>query len=147
MKFLAIFIVLFGLAGNATEAPATTTPKMYDLMKCFSAKNGTVWASFGHVILSNESVPRYFPTEIILFGEVNTRWVWKTLDEALKMDMYAHPGFVRLQFTAMRRGIKQTHLLRAMRYDKDLPAAFVGNWSVSEEDKIVSSDQVYCTVL
>jgi hypothetical protein len=124
--------------------PAT---KPFELVKCTSQKNGTLWMSFGHLLRSGEDQLVYFPTEIALFAKGYTsRQVFLNLDEALKVEVAVGPGRIRLNFTTRKEnGTTRREYLTLIQSVRGNPSAFMGNWSATEEGGEAVMDLVACS--
>lgn len=146
MKTLLLLAALVSTSAHALPIPPTGN-KLFDLMKCNSAKNGTIWASFGHAILAGEDKVRFFPTEIVLFGkDISTRLLFPNYKEALKQDVDVGLGRMHMGFVATSGDRVQKNLLQIMQYDKRIANSYIGNWTVTEEGKPEIYDQVFCTL-
>lgn len=138
MKYL--FLALTILATNAHA---------FELMKCNSMENGTVWASFGKFWESGKDKPQYFPTEAVVFGkDFSARKVYVDLKEALKVEVEVPDAEnrIRFNFTVTDGQRQQTHLLQIQKFDPSVPNGFMGNWTVSETGKKDQMGMAACTV-
>lgn len=146
MKTLLLLAALVSSSAQAMPMPPNGN-KLFDLMKCTSPKNGTIWASFGHAILSGEDKVRFFPTEIVLFGkDISARLLFPNFKEALKEDVDVGVGRMHMGFVAVAGDRVQKNLLQIMQYDKRIMNSYIGNWTVTEEGKPEIYDQVFCTL-
>jgi hypothetical protein len=150
MKTLLLtFCLTLGFAlpqANALPLPMPVA-KPFELMKCTSQKNGTLWMSFGHLLRSGEDQLIYFPTEIVLFAkDYTSRQVFMKLDEALKVEVNVGPGRIRLNFTTHKEnGKTRQEYITLIQSVKDNPNAFLGNWSATEEGGDTVMDLAACS--
>jgi hypothetical protein len=149
-----VFISLMTLSSQAYEVKEPPTPykdPQWVLLKCVSMKNGTLWASMGHLTTSDApDKVVYFPTELVLFEKWDTEasrlvfFDYKTALEHTKI--LVRPKGMSLEFSMVNpAGVEQRHLLQLIQYD-NLKNSYVGNWARSEADKKDVMAQVDCTV-
>lgn len=131
MKFLLFAALTLSPIANA-----------FELMKCTSQKNGTIFASFGHLMRSGSDVITTFPTEIVVLkGEQTTRLLYPNLESALKVNIETRPRSIHIDFVA---GTTK-HLLQLLMYDPRNTNSFLGNWTVTAADGTESADLIACT--
>ncbi len=132
MKFLVFAALLVSPFANA-----------FELMKCTSQKNGTLFASFGHLYRSGDTKATTFPAEIVVLkGDQTVRLLYPTVDEALKVNIETRERSIHMDFAA---GTTK-HLLQLLMYDPRLSNSFLGNWIVTSADGRETADLVACTV-
>jgi hypothetical protein len=142
-----LLITLFlSFAAFALPNPAPRE-KAYDLIKCTAPKLGTIWASFGHVISSDDPEPRYFFTEVNVIDQsdvLQRRRYWDHREgEAQGAVVIVRKGSMRLEFSLKEGESHKITLISSVRND---PNSFMGNWEwkVGEDSRF---DQVACTAL
>ncbi len=148
MKFISLILAVLVPCAHAMEIPPSQLPpRRWELMKCTSEKNGTIWASFGRLYKSGQNEPVWFPTEIVLFAkDFSYRELFPDYREALKVPVRVSPGSMSMTFLAKKGEIVQTNLVQLIQYDSRIPNAFLGNWNVSEPGKPDVSDLVSCSL-
>ena len=131
MKLLLLALLTMSSFANA-----------FELMKCTSQKNGTMFASFGHLMRSGSDAITTFPTEIVVLkGDQTTRLLYPTVEQALQVNVITRPRSIHIDFSA---GTTK-HLLQLLMYDPRLTNSFLGNWTVSTPGQPDSSDLLACT--
>lgn len=148
----SVLLVGFSLqAYEEKEAPAPYKDPQWVLLKCVSIKNGTLWASMGHLTTSDAPDQiMYFPTELVLFEKWDaqaSRIVFLDYKKALAhTKISVRPKGLRLEFPMTNpAGVEQQHLLQLIQYD-NLKNSYIGNWARSEAGKTDVMDQANCTV-
>jgi hypothetical protein len=138
--------LLLSLSAFALPNPAPRE-KAYDLIKCTAPKLGTIWASFGHVVSSDDPEPRYFFTEVNVIDQsdlLQRRRFWDHREgEAQGAIAVVRKGSMRLEFSLKEGESHKITLISSVRND---PNSFMGNWEwkVGEDSRF---DQVACTAL
>jgi hypothetical protein len=78
IKSAIVALCVFSFSAFGMDAPKCQ-PKPFDLLKCKSPKLGTVWASFGHVMTSENLDPQFFVVEVGYFStDANARLEYGT---------------------------------------------------------------------
>lgn len=138
-------------AYKVTEPPTPYKDPRWVLLKCVSEKNGTLWASMGHLMTSDApDTVTYFPTELVLFEKWNaeaSRLVFLDFKKALAhTKISVRPKGLSLEFPMTTpAGVEQKHLLQLIQFD-DLKNSYVGNWARSESGKTDVMDLANCSV-
>jgi hypothetical protein len=149
MKYL--ILALFSSAAFAMQAAPGTGEKSFDLMKCFSAKHGTVWGSFGHLMTSDSPELKYFATEIAVFAPDSVSRIRElNFKKAMELvDVSVRPGAASIRFSveveAGGEKLKRDHTITVLNWNRELKNAFVGNWKVVQNGVEVH-DEVACTL-
>jgi hypothetical protein len=141
--------LLFAMSSQALPSPPMKPDyAQVELIKCYSGKFGTLWASFGRMWRSEDKLPRHFPTEIVLFQkDTHFRLLFPDFREAIKIPVDIRKKFVGITFALNTVEGMKTHKITVMEYSDDLPSGYLGNWSVTGEDGKEDADQVGCTVM
>lgn len=145
-----LFSLLFAISSHSLPAPPPVRDyAQVELIKCYSGKFGTLWASFGRMWRSEDKFPKHFPTEIVLFQkDSQSRLLFPDFREAIKIPVVVEKKFMSLIFPVSKVEGSESHKITVMQYSDDLPTGYLGNWSVSKDsDGSQSSDQVACTVM
>lgn len=144
-------VVISSQAYEVKEPPTPYKDPQWVLLKCVSIKNGTLWASMGHLTTSDAPDKIvYFPTELVLFEKWNaeaSRVIFIDYKKSLAhTKISVRPKAMSLDFPMINpAGVEQRHLLQLIQYD-NLKNSYVGNWARSESGKNDVMDQVDCTV-
>ncbi len=150
-RFLCLLTLLFSITFLSVKATALPMPdpgeKRFELMKCTSLKNGTLWASFGRLYRSGVEEVIIFPTEIIVFAkDLNSRLLFPKLDDSLKIKVTYGHGRMSMEFSVPTDTGMRNHVFRLMQYNPSVNNAFVGSWLVTEDGKTEINDEVWCSL-
>lgn len=138
-------------AYKVTEPPTPYEDPRWVLLKCVSVKNGTLWASMGHLMTSDApDTVTYFPTELVVFEKWDSeasRLVFIDYKKALEQTkIFVRPKGLSLEFSMVNpTGVEQRHLLQLIQYD-NLKNSYIGNWARSEAGQSDVMDLANCTV-
>lgn len=145
-NILFVILAFFPLFAHALPKPIQPNDRPFDMMKCTSIKNGTLWVSFGHMMRSGEDKITYFPTEIALFASSFTARKVYSIEEALKVNMQVELGRMRLGFT-LPRGSEpaRTEYITLLANDRNNPGSYMGNWAATEPGQESVMDLVSCS--
>jgi hypothetical protein len=126
----------------------TQTAGAFELLKCNGQKHGTLWGSFGKLWESDKQDPTYFPTEFVFFGkDFQARNLYPSFKEAVQTaPIIVRKNSVRMEFTFSQDGRVQQHVLQLLMWNPEIPNAFLGNWTVTEEEGNESYDYVACSL-
>lgn len=144
MNLLAALFLAYSAFALPNPVPRE---KAYDLIKCTAPKLGTIWASFGHVMSSDDPEPRYFFTEVNVIDNsdiLHRRRYWDHREgESAGAVVVVRKGSIRLEFSLVEGESHKLTLLNSVRND---PNSFMGNWEWAAGGK-PRFDQVACTAL
>ncbi len=152
---LFILTLLLGVSSIAFSADLNERPKSelgeaprHELLKCYSAEQGTVWMSFGHLIRHGSSKLETFAAEIAYFPNdgMPYRKVYWTFQESLDaVAVRVRETGMAVEFTA--EGLdRRLHKIQLIQNPK-VKQSFLGNWMMTNAlSGEVINGPAFCTV-
>jgi hypothetical protein len=150
ISFLIIFLFSTIAVYAQDESPAEYEDPRWSMLKCTSLLNGTIWASFGHLMTSDEDSVVYFPAEIVIFESLTapaTRLFFPDFKKAIEA-VKIRVGYRKfsMEFEAPNQfSVMQKHKITLIQYP-NLKNAYMGNWALIENGKSDVMADIQCQI-